>query len=40
VAAAEDAGVQWLIVEQDRCSMGRTALECAEMSVKYLKSFL
>ena len=40
VAAAEDADVQWLIVEQDRCSMGRTALECAEMSVKYLKSFL
>lgn len=40
VAAAEDADVQWLIVEQDRCSMGRTALQCAEMSVKYLKSFL
>lgn len=40
VAAAEDAGVEWLVVEQDRCSMGRTALECAQMSVNYLKSFL
>jgi sugar phosphate isomerase/epimerase len=40
VAAAEDAGCGWLIVEQDRCSMGRTPLQCAEMSIKYLKSFL
>ena len=40
VAAAEDAGCGWLIVEQDRCSMGRTAIQCAEMSVNYLKSFL
>ena len=40
VAAAEDAEVEWLVVEQDRCSMGRTALQCAEMSVNYLKSFL
>ena len=40
VAAAEDAGCEWLVVEQDRCSMGRTALECAHMSVNYLKSFL
>lgn len=36
--AAVDAGVQWLVVEQDRPSMGKTALECAEMSVQYLHS--
>ena len=40
VAAAEDAGAAWLIVEQDMPSMNRTSLECAEMSVKYLHSFL
>lgn len=40
VAAAEEAGCSWLIVEQDRGSMGRTPLECAQMSVNYLRSFL
>jgi len=40
VAAAEDAGSTWFVVEQDQPSMGRTSLECAEMSIKYLKSFL
>ncbi len=40
VKAAEDAGCEWLIVEQDSPSMGRTPLECAEMSVRYLRSFL
>ena len=40
VAAAEDAGSKWFVVEQDDPSMGRTRLECAEMSIRYLKSFL
>lgn len=40
VAAAEDAGCQWFVVEQDQPSMGRTPLECAAMSIRYLKSFL
>lgn len=40
VQAAEDAGCGWLIVEQDMPSMGRTPLECAEMSIRYLRSFL
>lgn len=35
--ASEDAGAQWLIVEQDEPSVGRTSLECAEMSIDYLK---
>ena len=40
VAAAEEAGAQWFVVEQDDPSMGRSRLECAEMSIRYLKSFL
>lgn len=35
--ACEEAGVKWLIVEQDDPSMGKTPLECAEMSINYLK---
>lgn len=38
--AAEDVGSQWLIVEQDEPSMGRSRMECAQMSVRYLRSFL
>ncbi len=36
--AAEDAGVGWVIVEQDSPSMGKSSLECAEMSIAYLKN--
>ena len=35
--AAEDAKAKWVIVEQDQPSMGKTAMECAEMSICYLK---
>ena len=38
LAAANDAGAEWFVVEQDNPSMGLTALECAEKSIKYLKS--
>ena len=38
LAAAEDAGTQWLVVEQDRPSMGLSPLECARKSVEYLRS--
>ncbi len=38
LAAAEKAGVQWVVVEQDAPSMGKTPMECAEMSRNYLKS--
>ena len=37
VQAAQDAGAQWLIVEQDSPSMGKSPLECAAMSLQYLK---
>lgn len=35
--ASEDAGAEWVVVEQDRPSMGKTSMECAEMSRNYLK---
>lgn len=38
VRAAEESGAQWLIVEQDNPSMGKTPLECAELSIDYLKT--
>ena len=37
VKAAEEAGTAWLVVEQDRTSLGKDAMECAEMSINYLK---
>ena len=38
VRASKAAGSKWLIVEQDQPSMGRTPMECAGMSMEYLKS--
>lgn len=38
--AAEAAGSGWLIVEQDNASMGKTSMECAEMSMKYLEGLM
>lgn len=40
IAAADDAGSEWFVVEQDSPSMERTPMECAEMSIRYLRSFL
>ncbi len=38
LAAARDAGVEWIIVEQDDPCLGRTAMECAKCSIGYLKN--
>ncbi len=38
ITAAEEAGSSWLIVEQDKPSMGLSPLECAKKSREYLKS--
>lgn len=38
--AAEEAGASWLVVEQDAPSMDRTSMECAKMSVAYLKTII
>lgn len=35
--AAKDAGTKWIIVEQDDPSMKKTPIECAEMSIKFLR---
>ncbi len=36
--AAEESGAEWVVVEQDNPSMGKTPLECAKMSIDYLKT--
>ena len=36
--AAEKAGAEWVVVEQDQPSMGLTPIECATKSREYLKS--
>ena len=36
--AAEKAGTEWVVVEQDKPSMDLTPMECAEKSRAYLKS--
>ena len=35
--AAEEAGVSWVVVEQDEPSMELSAMECAKTSRDYLK---
>ena len=36
LAAAEKAGVKWVVVEQDQPTQENTPMECADMSRKYL----
>lgn len=36
--ASKAAGARWVVVEQDNPSMGKTPLECAQMSIEYLNS--
>lgn len=38
ITAAKAAGSKWFVVEQDQPSMDKTPLECAQMSIEYLKS--
>ncbi len=38
LAAARDAGTEWIIVEQDQTTPGKTPLECAAESISYLKT--
>lgn len=38
LAASKEVGARWVVVEQDNPSMDKTPLECAEMSINYLKS--
>ena len=36
--ACKDADAKWVVVEQDSPSMDKTPVECAETSIKYLKT--
>ncbi len=38
IAAGEKAGAQWFVVEQDMPSLDKTPMECAQMSIEYLRS--
>ena len=38
IAAAEAAGAESVIVEQDQPSMDKTPMECAKMSIDYIRS--
>lgn len=38
--AAEEAGVEWIVVEQDLAAFGKSNLECAKMSIDYLKQIM
>jgi sugar phosphate isomerase/epimerase len=38
LAAAEKSGTEWVVVEQDMPTPGKTALECVAESVAYLRS--
>ena len=40
LAAAKDAGAEWVVVEQDQPSLGKTPMQCAEMSINYLKTLI
>ena len=40
LAAAREVGTQWVIVEQDHASAGKTQMECAAMSAAYLKEIM
>ena len=38
IDASEKAGANWVVVEQDDPSMNKTPIECAELSINYLKT--
>ena len=38
LAASDEAGARWMVVEQDNPSMNKTPIECAKMSIDYLNS--
>ena len=38
IAASNDAGAKWLVVEQDLPPTGKTSMQCAKESIDYLRS--
>ncbi len=40
VKASEKSGAEWLVIEQDNPSMDLSPMECAEVSINYLKTIV
>jgi sugar phosphate isomerase/epimerase len=40
IESAIASGAEWVVVEQDKPSMGLTPMECAKKSIEYVKSIL
>ncbi len=38
--AAEEVNASWVIIEQDNPSLGKTSVECAKMSIDYIKKLV
>jgi len=38
IKAADEVGIEWVVVEQDQPSLGLTPIECAKVSIEYLKT--
>lgn len=38
LGAAVEAGTEWMVVEQDAPALGKTSMECAKLSINYLKN--
>ena len=38
LAASEKAGAEWVVVEMDKPALDKTPMECAKMSIDYLKT--
>ena len=38
IKEVEEAGAKWVVVEQDRPSLGKRSMECAAMSRHYLST--
>lgn len=40
LASCEKAGAQWVVVEQDEPALDKSTLECAKMSIDYVRSIM
>ena len=40
IKSAKESGAEWVVVEQDKPSMGLTPMECAKKSIDYVKSII
>jgi hypothetical protein len=40
IKSATESGAEWVVVEQDKPSMGLTPMECAKKSIDYVRSII